>query len=143
MKKGFGNSETSFKSFLGASSHLGRLGICIYTHCTMNSFKVLICGILGRIPPSPNMSFVYGDNEMRRKTADYCRETFLPVCFKGMPTNGLISLYLIDPCTVKKEKQIFLIFKEIQNGAVSKSYIRKGFLIYEEMRKYDFATAPL
>jgi hypothetical protein len=38
--------------------------------------------------------------------------------------------------------------------AVSKSYIRKGFLIYEEMRKYvvkfeeavshyDFATAPV
>jgi hypothetical protein len=26
----------------------------------------------------------------------------------------------------KKENQIFLIFKEIQSGAVSKSYIRKG-----------------
>ncbi len=42
---------------------------------------------------------------------------------------------------------------EIQSGAVAKSYMRKGFLIYEEMRKslnmrrplviYDFATAPL
>ncbi len=35
---------------------------------------------------------------------------------------------------------------EIQNGAVVKSYMRKGFLIYKEMRKYlviyDFATAP-
>jgi hypothetical protein len=35
---------------------------------------------------------------------------------------------------------------EIQNGAVVKSYMRKGFLIYEDMRKYlviyDFATAP-
>jgi hypothetical protein len=29
-----------------------------------------------------------------------------------------------------------LIYKEIQNGAVAKSYMRKGFLIYEEMRKY-------
>jgi hypothetical protein len=38
--------------------------------------------------------------------------------------------------TDKKEKQIFLIYKEIQNGAVEKSYMRKGFLIYEEMRKY-------
>jgi hypothetical protein len=38
--------------------------------------------------------------------------------------------------TDKKEKQIFLIYKEIQNGAVAKSYMRKGFLIYEEMRKY-------
>jgi hypothetical protein len=38
--------------------------------------------------------------------------------------------------TDKKEKKIFLIYKEIQSGAVAKSYIRKGFLIYEEMRKY-------
>jgi hypothetical protein len=45
-------------------------------------------------------------------------------------------------------------FSEIQNGAVAKSYVRKGFLRHEEMRKYltiyedwplvkyDFATAP-
>ena len=38
--------------------------------------------------------------------------------------------------TDKKENQIFLIHKEIQSGAVAKSYMRKGFLIYEEMRKY-------
>ncbi len=57
--------------------------------------------------------------------------------------------------TDKKENQIFLIYKEIQSGVVSKSYMRKGFLIYEEKRKYfpmycmrrplviyDFATAP-
>jgi hypothetical protein len=55
--------------------------------------------------------------------------------------------------TDKKENKIFLIYKEIQSGAVAKSYMRKGFLIYEEMRKYfpiheealviyDFATAP-
>jgi hypothetical protein len=37
--------------------------------------------------------------------------------------------------TDKKENQIFLI-KEILSGAVAKSYMRKGFLIYEEMRKY-------
>ncbi len=36
----------------------------------------------------------------------------------------------------KKEKKIFLIYKEIQSGSVAKSYMRKGFLIYEEMRKY-------
>ncbi len=28
------------------------------------------------------------------------------------------------------------MYKEIQNGAVAKSYMRKGFRIYEEMRKY-------
>jgi hypothetical protein len=59
-------------------------------------------------------------------------------------------------CTDKKENKIFLIYREIQSGAVAKSYMRKGFLIYC-MRKcanispymgrplviYDFATAPL
>ncbi len=39
--------------------------------------------------------------------------------------------------TDKKEKNIFLIYKEIQLGAVAKSYMRMvGFLIYVEMRKY-------
>jgi hypothetical protein len=59
-------------------------------------------------------------------------------------------------CTVhtdKKENQIVLIYKEIQSGEVAQSYMRKSFLIYEEMRKYfpnmrrplvicEFATAP-
>jgi hypothetical protein len=57
--------------------------------------------------------------------------------------------------TDKKENQIFLIYKEIQNGAVAKSYMTKGLLIYcivkylrisSYIRKpfliYDFATAP-
>jgi hypothetical protein len=37
---------------------------------------------------------------------------------------------------IKKESLIFLINKEIQLGSVAKSYLRKGFLIYEVMRKY-------
>jgi hypothetical protein len=40
--------------------------------------------------------------------------------------------------TDKKEKKIFFIYKEIQMGTVAKSYLRKGFLIYEEMPKYLF-----
>jgi hypothetical protein len=36
----------------------------------------------------------------------------------------------------KKEKKNFLIYKEIQSGAVAKSYMRKAHLIYGEMRKY-------
>ncbi len=36
----------------------------------------------------------------------------------------------------KKENKIFLIYKEIQSGAVAKSDMRKGFTTYEEMRKY-------
>jgi hypothetical protein len=43
---------------------------------------------------------------------------------------------LTSAYTDKKENQIFLIYKEIKTGAVSKSYMRKGFLIYEEMLKY-------
>jgi hypothetical protein len=35
----------------------------------------------------------------------------------------------------KKENKMFLIYKEIQSGAFAKSYMRKGFLIHEEMRK--------
>jgi hypothetical protein len=31
---------------------------------------------------------------------------------------------------------MFLMYKEIQNAAVAKSNMRKGFLIYEEMGKY-------
>jgi hypothetical protein len=40
---------------------------------------------------------------------------------------------LVAPYTDKKEKKIFLIYKEIHSGAVAKSYMKNGFLIY--MRK--------
>jgi hypothetical protein len=46
------------------------------------------------------------------------------------------SFLEVTVCTDKKENQIFLVYKEIQSGAVAKSYMRKGFLIYEEKRKY-------
>ncbi len=65
--------------------------------------------------------------------------------------NQKIVINFID----KKENEVFLIDKEIQMGSVAKSFMRKGFLIYEEMRKYltiyeeavshtvfDFATDP-
>ncbi len=35
--------------------------------------------------------------------------------------------------TDKKENQIFLIYKEIQKGAVAKSYTTNGLLIYGEI----------
>ncbi len=47
-----------------------------------------------------------------------------------------VNTQSIGSYTDKKENQIFLIYKEIQNGAVAKSNMRKGVLIYEEMRKY-------
>jgi hypothetical protein len=37
------------------------------------------------------------------------------------------------PLTDKKENQIFLLYEEIQNGAVVKSYMTNGLLIYGEM----------
>ncbi len=36
-------------------------------------------------------------------------------------------------CTDKKENQIFLMYKEIQNGSVAKSYMTNGLLIYGEI----------
>jgi hypothetical protein len=38
--------------------------------------------------------------------------------------------------TEKKENEIFLIYKKIQKGRAANSYMRKGFLLYEEKRKY-------
>jgi hypothetical protein len=36
-------------------------------------------------------------------------------------------------CTDKKETQTFLIYREIQSGAVAKSYMTNGLLIYREI----------
>jgi hypothetical protein len=38
--------------------------------------------------------------------------------------------------TDKKENKIVLIYKEIQMGSGAKSYMRKGFFKYEEIRKF-------
>ena len=67
------------------------------------------------------------------------------------PLNNVKELY-----TDKKENQIFLMFKEILSGEVSKSYMTNGLLILyagnylrilSYIRKsfliYYFATAPL
>jgi hypothetical protein len=38
--------------------------------------------------------------------------------------------------TDKKENKIVLTYKDLQMGSFAKSYMRKGFLICEEMLKY-------
>jgi hypothetical protein len=56
---------------------------------------------------------------------------------------------------IKNKIKFSSYIRKFRSGAVAKSYMRKGFLIYEEMRKYlviysmrrplviyDFATAP-
>jgi hypothetical protein len=81
--------------------------------------------------------------------------------FPALPVSDLCSCarrphVLQTVCIDKKENQIYLIYKEIQNGAVAKSYMINCLLIYGEIfahfliysiRKpfliYDFATAPL
>jgi hypothetical protein len=45
-------------------------------------------------------------------------------------------LHSVTSHTDEKENKIFLIYTEIQSGAVAKSSMTKGFLIYHEMRKY-------
>ncbi len=67
----------------------------------------------------------------------------------------LENTVLVGYTLIKKENQIFLICKEIQNGAVAKSYMTNGLLIQymaeylgiaSYIRKpfliYDFATTP-
>jgi hypothetical protein len=54
-----------------------------------------------------------------------------PACYVWRLDSGLCTLY-----TDKKEKKIFLLYKEIQKGSVAKSYMKKGFLTYEELGKY-------
>jgi hypothetical protein len=43
---------------------------------------------------------------------------------------GLLYIFLFHEYTNKKENQIFLIYMEIRNGAVAKSYMING-LIYD------------
>ncbi len=67
-------------------------------------------------PPSPRGGFILSKRFQRSSSCP----TFI--------------LEFRNSYTDKKEKKFFLIYKEIQSGAVAKSYMRKGFLIY--MRKY-------
>jgi hypothetical protein len=38
---------------------------------------------------------------------------------------------VLKQCTDKKEKKIFLIYKETQKGSVAKSYMTNGLLIFD------------
>jgi hypothetical protein len=73
---------------------------------------------------------------------------------KDRPARAGLVLEEEDWYTDKKERKKFLTFKEIQKGAVAKSYMTNGLLIYDKylhissyIRKpfliYDFATASL
>jgi hypothetical protein len=66
---------------------------------------------------------------------EYINRIFVAV-HSRLPLSGTYKTATALAYTLLKKIQIFLIFKEIQSGAVVKSYMRKGFLINEEMRKY-------
>ncbi len=55
---------------------------------------------------------------------------YFTICLYFCLFIGLLTRHI---CTDKKENQIFLIYKEIQNGAVAKSYMTNGLLIYGEI----------
>jgi hypothetical protein len=56
-----------------------------------------------------------------------------PACRHQEHDAWLATIRVSSPYTVKKENQIFLIYKEIQNGAVAKSYMTSGLLICGEI----------
>jgi hypothetical protein len=47
------------------------------------------------------------------------------------PRDGQSPVHKRDDYTDKKDNKVFLIYKEIQNGAVAKSYMTNGLLIYD------------
>jgi hypothetical protein len=49
---------------------------------------------------------------------------------------------VLNHYTDKKENKIFLIYKEIQKGAVAKSYMTNGLLIFRKPF-LNVATAPI
>ncbi len=97
-----------------------------------------------RTPPSFIMSLTEGGkcNRIYKGRATL----FVVVLLDNRPHSftfsfkGRVQIFITTPSPPphadKKENQIFLIYREIQSGAVVKSYMRKGFLIYEEMWKY-------
>jgi hypothetical protein len=74
------------------------------------------------------------------------------MCFNCIVSSSRKNIYLgisrVHPAvqTDKKENQSLLIYKEIWNGAVAKSYMTKYLRISSYIRNpfliYDFTTAP-
>jgi hypothetical protein len=74
------------------------------------------------------------EEEGRRKLAFW--NTSAETQAESLSQSGKVLLpilYFSNPYTDKKENQIFLIYREIQSGAVAQSYITNGLLIYREI----------
>ncbi len=61
----------------------------------------------------------------------YARVDLNPMPESTLPQSGTLDLASVH--TDKKENQIFLTYREIQGGAVAKSYMTNGLLIYGEI----------
>ncbi len=72
-----------------------------------------------------------------RSLYSYIRPTYFPAAQYADRSGEYVTRSQKHECTlIKKKINFFPIYKEIQSGAVAKSYMRKGFLIYEEMGNY-------
>ncbi len=69
-----------------------------------------------------------------KKRSGFC---FIDITKKKSLCNCVIQCFHYTLVyTDKKAKKIFLICQEIQKGSGAESYVRKGFLIFDEVRKY-------
>jgi hypothetical protein len=93
-------------------------------------------GVFRNIDPPPPAS-VYPRSLVRGKDTLARGRGGRGSIVRKTPDIALYSIYVstLWACTDIKENQIFLIYREIQSGAVAKSYMRRGFLIYEEIKK--------
>jgi hypothetical protein len=85
----------------------------------------------------------FRDNSVDTEQLSFCEEEAKKMVRSRRQQAIIIWLFVRWDCysvlymyTDKKENKIFLIYKKIQMELGAKSYMRKGFLIYEEMHKY-------
>ncbi len=125
-----------FHQYVGATMSVAPIYWCNFAKCTISVFKMAA-------------KFKYERTWIASMKKILANISYNPLYFHwSLPSSPPFSVHSSTKYTDKKENEIFHFYKEIQMGAVSKSYMRKGFLIYEEMRKYlviyeeVVATAP-
>jgi hypothetical protein len=97
--------------------------LAVFLDIPVICFIVLVEGRWGRRPLFAFLLFATGMQLVTLLPALLClRTAFSP--------NNLFQIFLFPIVPNSEKDQIFCIYKEIQNGAVAKSYMRKGFLIY-------------
>ncbi len=111
---------------------LRRKGSFFFTACVCCAVQIPSLFLLGkpRDQPPCTVPFSFFISFSARRPAGLDTPPMLH--FSARRPAGLVTLAVLL-CTDKKENQIFLIYKEIQNGAVAKSYITNGLLIYGEI----------